>query len=59
PESEITFTEDLDVLCPRNIRFNAMGNIIDATTKPQAFVKVYFTYERVGESALLELLNIA
>lgn len=59
PETEIDFTEDLDVLCPRNIRFNAMGDIIGATKKPQAFVKVYFTYEKVGESALLELLNIA
>jgi hypothetical protein len=59
PTKMIDFTEDIDVMCPRNIRFNARADIIGATAKPQAIVTVYFTYERVGESALLELLNIA
>lgn len=53
------FTEDLDIICPRNIRFNAAATIIGATTKTQAIVEVYFTYEKVGEGAILELLNIA
>ena len=53
------FSEDLDVIAPRNIRFNAMGNIIGATTKPQALVEVYFTYEKVTSDVIMELLNIA
>lgn len=59
PRSHIHFGEDVDVIAPRNMRFNASGNIIGAVTKPQCLVEVYFTYEKVSSEAIMELLNIA
>lgn len=59
PSRIINFDETIDVVCPRNLRFNASGVCIGATIKPQVIVTVYFTYEKVVESLLLELLNIA
>ncbi|GAI60306.1 unnamed protein product, partial [marine sediment metagenome] len=47
PSRTINFDETIDIICPRNIRFNASGVIIGATVKPQVIVTVYFTYEKV------------
>ncbi|MBA7546542.1 hypothetical protein ES705_38934 [subsurface metagenome] len=59
PEKIINFDETIDIICPRNIRFNASAVCIGATIKPQVIVTVYFTYEKVTNDLLLELLNIA
>lgn len=59
PSKIINFDETIDIICPRNIRFNASGVILGATIKPQVIVTVYFTYEKVTNDLLLELLNIA
>lgn len=59
PIKIINFDETIDIICPRNIRFNASATVIGATIKPQVIVTVYFTYEKVTNDLLLELLNIA
>lgn len=59
PSKMVDFPETIDVICPRNVRFNASGVVIGATVKPQVTVTVYFTYEKVTNDLLLELLNIA
>lgn len=57
---EIIFEETLDVVAPRNLRFNSMMNN-GSTDAPlaQTYVEVYFTYEKISNELLLELLNVA
>jgi len=54
------FTEELDVIKIRNIRFNTFceGLKVDGTTKSQVRITVYFTYEKVSPSLYEKLLGI-
>ena len=59
-ETTREFTEELDVVTVRNIRFNASVNGMDvATTGPQTRVTVYFTYEKVTADLYAKLLGIS
>ena len=60
--NEVTrdFTEELDVITVRNIRFNTQGHglKVDGTTKAQLRCTVYFTYEKVSAALYEKLLGI-
>jgi len=55
------FTEDLDVVTVRNIRFNVLGNglAVGAADQPQVRCTVYFTYEKVTADIYAKLLGIS
>jgi len=54
------FTEELDVVTVRNIRFNASVNgAAVGDVGPQGHVTVYFTYEKVSMDLYSKLLGIS
>ena len=60
-ETWYEFTEELDVVTVRNIRFNSSmhGGKGDGTTKPQVKCIVFFTYEKVSADLYSKLLGIS
>lgn len=59
-ERQMNFDEGLDVITARNLRFNCVGVGPDAAslTESQIECEVYYTYERVTDDQILQLLDI-
>jgi hypothetical protein len=57
---QIDFDEGLDVITARNLRFNCVGVGADAAslTETQVECIVHYTYERVTDDQILQLLDI-
>ena len=61
PRDVHEFTEELDVVTVRNIRYNtlATGLLVSGENKTQGRVTVYFTYEKVSADLYSKLLGIS
>ncbi|GAI84714.1 unnamed protein product, partial [marine sediment metagenome] len=55
------FTEELDVVTVRNVRFNLMANgcAVGGDAESQVKCEVYFTYEKVTAELYAKLLGIS
>jgi hypothetical protein len=60
-ETLVDFTEDLDVVTVRNVRYNvlATGLSTDPASTLQQHIEVYFTYEKISADLYSKLLGIS